>query len=426
MATDMDLDIDIDMDLMDDGYPQENQDIAIADDLATESASQIRANAPNDTSTPDALQLCPEKVHLRGLDNLATKDIKAFAAAYYPSHEPEHIQWIDDTSANLVYETPEIAQEALLSFVATEIVDISQLPTLQTIAAKPVPEQKDTQLEVRIAVQGDRKQAGARDRTPQQGGARGGNRRYRERDDDGYRSQRYDDREHRKRRDEDETSGFDASLYDDDEAALAQRANRKRRQDSRSRSNSRERRRVRFGGAGKELFPEKADERRSRLRDRSASPVRGIERDLEADRRYIRQNNAAAENRAKAQAIKAQLQDAGTKELFPDKLGVSHHRSLAFDAADATADLFAKQMPVPFVDGAGSGAIRDSGGKGINIRGVAKPNKSINFDFAIKGGANGGVKELFPSHGGNSGKELFGETLEGRGGRRRKAEDLFH
>jgi hypothetical protein len=50
--------------------------------------------------------------------------------------------------------------------------------------------------------------------------------------------------------------------------------------------------------------------------------------------------------------IKAQLKEAGSsKELFPHKLGVSHRRSGAFDAADATAALFSQQMSVPFTDG---------------------------------------------------------------------------
>jgi hypothetical protein len=45
--------------------------------------------------------------------------------------------------------------------------------------------------------------------------------------------------------------------------------------------------------------------------------------------------------------------------------------------------------------------------------------------MSIKG-KGGSVRELFPSkYGNNAGKELFDETLEGRGGRRRRAEDMF-
>lgn len=386
----------------------------------------------------------PEKVHLRGLDNLTTDDIKVFAAEYYKDHAPQYVQWINDTSANLVYESAEIAFEALRTFSAIEISEPSQIPALQTVTAKAFPDHPETHLEVRLAVGGDRKQAGARDRSrfyllnpdydPAERRRRGGERdrrgrSYRDRDDGGYRSQRFDDREHRKRQDEDAMDGFDGDLYDDSEAALQRRRERRdRRESSFSGSNdSRDRpdRRVRFrGAAGKELFPDKAGQT-TRLRDRSASPSRGIAEDLEADRRYRRQqrDNAAAANRAKALAIKERLKEEGTKELFPHKLGVSHHRSLAFDAADATADLFAKQMPVPFVDGA-DGDSRSGSGAGFSIRGAAKAG--VSYDFSIKGGA-ASVKELFPTRGAdsNAGKELFGERLQGRGGRRQKAGDLF-
>lgn len=134
--------------------------------------------------------------------------------------------------------------------------------------------------------------------------------------------------------------------------------------------------------------------------------------------------------------IKAQLRETtASKELFPDKTA-NPRRSGAFDAADATADLFARQMPVPFMDGGSdqrsnadlplasrisSKSNIDSGR--LNIRGTAKGIATR--DFAIKGKSNGAVRELFPS-GDNAGKELFSETLEGRGRRRNKAEDLFH
>lgn len=126
--------------------------------------------------------------------------------------------------------------------------------------------------------------------------------------------------------------------------------------------------------------------------------------------------------------IKARLrEEASVKELFPHKTGVNHRRSDAFDAADATADLFAKQMPVPFMDGSSDqrpvGRIDSELGR-LNIRGVAKA--SAVRDFAIKGMASeSSVKELFPSHS-NGGKELFADRLEGRGQRRQKAEDLFY
>ena len=90
-------------------------------------------------------------MHLRGLDNLTTKDIHAFTAEYYPLYTPK-VEWIDDTSANIVYEAAEIARDALIAFSAVEILDVTHIPALQTIAAKKFPQHPETHLEVRYIV----------------------------------------------------------------------------------------------------------------------------------------------------------------------------------------------------------------------------------------------------------------------------------
>jgi hypothetical protein len=374
---------------------------------------------------------------------------------YYDTHKPSHVEWIDDTSANLVYESSEIAQEALLAFAVDADFNVSQLPVLQTIASKPFPLHPEIHLQVRLAVFGDRKQAGARERSRfylfnpehdpaerrKRGGGRGA-RSYRDRDDGGYQSQRYDDREQRKR---ERDSEFDATLYDDDEAAIATRASRdNRRYDSSSGSESRGRdRRVRFDrGVGKELFPDLTDRGNGVLRNRSASPLRGNDGDRRQGDSKVsdrRKDASAAANRLKAQLIKDRLREASTaKELFPQKLNVNHRRSGAFDAADETADLFANHMAIPFTDGSADERSRKSGSlssriygrgseqdTGFSIRGAAKTSTAIAPSFNIKGAAK--VKELFPAtFGDNAGKELFSERLEGRDKRRQKAEDLFY
>ena len=419
--------------------------------LPRQPAQQVNnASAPNDSSAPDALELTPIKVHLRGLDDLTTNDIRSFASEYFSASKPT-VEWVNDSSANLIYETPELAHEALIAFAAFEVADVSQIPLLQTIPAKSLPLHPRTSLEVRLAVVGDRKQPGARERSRfylfnpehdpaerrKRGGPRGGSK-YRDRNDGGYRSQQYNDHEQRKRQLDDEDAGFTANLYDDDEAALNARR-KKGRQDSTSSGSFEERngRHARSrGAAGKELFPDRVDRGGGRLRDRSASPVRDRDGDREDDARSRRRDMAASANRQKAQMIKEQLRETtSSKDLFPKKI-VNHRRSVAFDAADATADLFARQMPVPLVDGSSDYrsnvglplAARISTKSGIdsgrlNIRGAAKAN--LTHDFAIKGAADGGIKELFPA-GGNAGKELFSDKIEGRGRRRNKAEDLFY
>ncbi|KAH6681829.1 hypothetical protein B0J14DRAFT_469619 [Halenospora varia] len=450
MATDMDIEMDIDVGLTEADF--QIPEVDILPDAQSTSAKPI-LNSLNDKDDPSALEPAPNKVHLRGLDNLTTKDVRGFATEHYGANAPEHVEWIDDTSANLIYENSDIAQEALKALFAIEIADISQLPLLQTVQARPLSSNPHANLEVRRAVIGDRKQAGARERSrfylfnPEYDRAerrrRGGNggRKYRDRDDGGYRSARYDEREQRDRMKADEDSGFDPSLYDDDEVALARRAGGRGRLDSSSDSDSRRTRGRGF--AGKELFPERGGDAISgRLRDRSASPIRDDNVDRDEQTRKImekRRNEAASANRLKAQMIKAQLKGGeGPKELFPQKANVSSRRFGALDAADETADLFAHKMAVPLTDGSGderpqrllpsvsnlSATTKNwDNDTGFTIRGASKAPSGTGF--SIKGAAQ--VKELFPAHfGENSGKELFAGKLEGRGRRRQKAEDLFY
>ena len=297
---------------------------------------------------------------------------------------------------------------------------------------------------------------------------------------DYYRKRHSDDKQRRRKR-KDKEDVFEASMYDDAGASS--------RRDSISSSASERdlegKRNARFGGDSyRPARYEKSDARTSR--DRSASPKgrnrctpppnyrsrdphpfphenKGKElfpsiarsdgdadcnaKDLFSSRilatdvpnvLYSRRSALAApkkdifSNRARAAEVK--------KELFPHKLGTSKHsRSDAFDAADETAKLLANGLSVPFIDGFNShessinglrsGSQTQVGGGdvdiGLSIRGASREQ---NQGFSIRGGATvnaiGTTKELFPTKA-NEGKELFADKIEGRGGRRNRAEDMF-
>lgn len=318
------------------------------------------------------------------------------------------------------------------------------------LPAKPFPAHPDSRLEVRLAVLGDKKQAGARERSrfylfnPEHDPVE-----RKKKTSFGRRDgKRYRDRDEYRPRGRQNPEDFDASLYDDDEAARAVRTSKShsragsissvssggyRGQDRRDRRTS-----------ARELFPNRVKRRDGgRLgRDRSASPAK------DDDGRLGRSDSASGStaNRLKAQMIKARLKETEStpKELFPQKASVVHRRSDAFDAADATADLFANKMAVPFLDGSSDFSAKkgrdlisriaapDEGTKlnsqGFNIRGVAKQQSTMEFSIKGKAMVSGtGGKELFPGKSGqNSGKELFSDKLEGRGNRRQRAEDMFY
>ncbi|EHL00382.1 hypothetical protein M7I_3664 [Glarea lozoyensis 74030] len=132
MATDMDIEMDIDV-----GFTVEDHGIPEID-ILPDAGPQLNGetpilNAPGEQHDSASLELAPNKVHIRGLDNLTTKDIRTFATEHYVENSPEHIEWIDDTSANLVYESEEVALQALQALVQSEITDIASASSLQTM-----------------------------------------------------------------------------------------------------------------------------------------------------------------------------------------------------------------------------------------------------------------------------------------------------
>ncbi len=270
----------------------------------------------------------PTKLHLRGLDALTPDDIKAYIIEHVGTGTGrggapyERIEWIDDTSANLIFESEAAAAGALTALAAISIADTAQLPVREPLPAKTYsgkPDDVSAGLSVRLAVASDRKQSGAAARSrfyllhpeydPEERRRSQQNRR---RDDRGsYRDSRdsrdsrsrnhrsyRDDRDDRDDREEDiRNNSFDVSLYDDDAPALAQRPSDRRRRRSRtrsprlqSRSRSRSRTRVRRSNnrdkelfpegtaKGRELFPNKVGtERRGDSRERRSSRERGRE-----------------------------------------------------------------------------------------------------------------------------------------------------
>lgn len=382
---------------------------------------------------------------------MTTADIEAFATENFPAAQRTRIEWIDDDSANITYESAEVASQALLAFAAVSAEDVTNAASLQLLPARNLSTQPNVSFQVRVAVLGDKKMAGARDRsrfylwnpeydTKDKGRRREGANKYRDRDDGGYRSRRYDDRENNKRGQVDINMGLDASMYDDDSSALAKRATKSTRREYSPRRDVRsDTRRYDRGRdrSDRDLFADQGAEK-GRLRDRSASPTRENEWELKGDDTKMlerKRDMAAAANRQKAQLLKAKMRDEErSKELFPDKVESPsrHRRSDAFDAANGGGDLFSDRITSatggvskPLASRVTSRNPTMNGASSFSIRGAAKPSQAQSF--SIKGAASGNAKELFPDtmdRGGNAGKELFGRE-DGRNRKRQTAGDLF-
>jgi hypothetical protein len=394
----------------------------------------------------------PEKVHLRGLDTLDTKNIKAFADLYFPSEHFLRVEWVDDTGANLIYDTPEAAANAIISFTS-ETVDAASLHPLQLRPAKPLSLEKEGQtlsyeLSLRAATTADVKRKNAREasrfylmnpdkdplerRQKQRKQRPRGDRETSENGD--YRKMRFDDREHKRRRQDDE---FDASMYDDAGTGSADDYDRRKR--------------VRFGGRKDEdLFTE----HNGRLRNRSASPPRdgdgrygfGSDPDESSIRRKIRQRSLTPPRLRNPPVSAHTINNSGkelfplttgtsslapspivdelfpekvgaTKELFPNKKINHHRRSNAIDASPERYNGHERSPSLKDRISGASGSLADriTGGPGssrladritggpssngnefnirgsapINVRGAAPLNIRGAAPISIKGSANG-------------------------------------
>lgn len=354
---------------------------------------------------------------MRGVDTLHTNDIKDYVKSHFGT--VERIEWIDDTSANLVFSSESTARDAIVALSAVEVADATALPIGEALPAKPVEGRPEISLHVRFALQNDKKQSGAALRSryyllhpehdPEERRRRhqDNRSRYRDRDRDRDRDGDYRRNGHRRRRDSDEeVETFEASMYDD-----APRASRDTRDSARDSDVADGRRSYARENRGKELF---ASGRRS-ARDRSASPMRDGDGDESMGERP-----SSAQNRSKARALKDRIStNNSAKELFPTKSSVGKGGQLdELERKIGSARLREEDRPkiVAVPDAQTAGA--------FNIRGLAS-QRGAGEGFSFKGAASGtSARELFPDRfgGTNAGKELFDGS---RSKRRQKAEDLF-
>lgn len=351
--------------------------------------------------------LIPNKIHIRGVDTLHTDDIKAYVKNHFGP--VDKVEWIDDTSANLVFGNELIARDAIAALSVIEVADPTALAPEETLPAKPVDGKPEISLHIRVALGSDKKQAGAASRSryyllhpehdPEERRRRYKENRPKYRD----RGDVYGRNGGRHRRDsDDDVETFEASMYDD--APSSNHSRRDLAPEGYSGSYSEENR-------GKELFANRVSRR-----DRSASP----RRDHDGDARMDELDKSSYRNRTQARSIRSRMAaDNSSKELFPSKAtgrsGQLDRLEDSIGSARLEDDDLPKVVEVP-------GPQRNGA---INIRGLANSSEANGgTEFSIKGAAAANARELFPDKLGasNAGKELVDPA---RSKRRQKAQDLF-
>lgn len=409
------------------------------------------------------------KIYIYGLDTFTTEMVETFAAEHYQTDDFKRIEWIDDLSANIVYTNADAANQALAAF-ARDPQEQAKPPNELRIA-KRLSSHVLLELQVRQATVGDKKKPRAHeasrfylmnpDLDPHENGTIDRLRQNRGKNERGdYRRRRFDDRENR-RRQEGQAGIFNADMYDDnaggDAGSYSDAGEYRRRGRGRGRRGSDDL----FGG----------ETGKGRLRNRSASPIgdgdgrmgftddqprRQTARQRSSTPPHLRQRQRPKElfsaSNAKKELFSSTTNnssilaesDGGAvkdpkelfpnssplrspKELFPHRSSVSHHRRTpAFDAKDETTIERFSPKPRSLADRITGGpaprpGAMTSDGDAFEIRGASRQG----FNFKGRATADQVHKELFPTKTGNEGKELFSEKIKGRGGPRRRAQDLF-
>ncbi|TKA48430.1 hypothetical protein B0A54_00565 [Friedmanniomyces endolithicus] len=324
MRLDVDMDMDIDLD-----YGGEEVDLDIAR-LKAEAAALEAVRNGGYTEGMNGVEEAAEegevdvhalvaKVHVRGVNSFGPQDAENFAREHYSDELFSRVEWVDDTSINLVYDTELAAEEALLAFSAEEVMD-----PLEFRPAKRLTTHPDVALFARRATVSDVKVRGAHKHSrfyldnpkydPENRMAK------RRPDDRGYRTRDYGLKRRRRDMEDDRTSRrgsqgepWNEDLYDDDPVSVA--ARKERTNSYSSAESGRKRPRV-----TEELFPDKSS---GRLRNRSASPARdgdgrfGFGEEQPARRTARPRSRTPPERRRNA--TNGCARDDLRKELFPGR-----------------------------------------------------------------------------------------------------------
>ncbi|KAK6361241.1 hypothetical protein TWF730_004983 [Orbilia blumenaviensis] len=426
--------------------------------MAMEGASgpaDFALETPVNTQPPPD-DVVPNKVHLRGLDSMSSDDVKTWIAGHFPEPTVEKLEWIDDTSLNLVYKDEETAVAAL-GALSTDIGRQSRPWELRE--AKSSADFPLARLDIRLAFVTDKKEKGARERSRyylfhpeedrveqlekrkrEQEKERRERREYRKRDyDDKYRdgsrgeNQDWDDRRRsRSRYDDEENRRREPLELFPGGGAVERRGGRRSRSRSpvelfptKTKNASVELFPEEPKNDGMELFPEKVKNASVELfpvkgdgfsRKREGSPI-GHRPDTPPRTLFSIDDPVEMPKRGQSpqrqRRERERPRDTGrTIELFPDR--TDQQRSLA-DRMDHPRGATRPSRHDMAVDDIGL-SIRGSAGGGISIRGTAKGQG---------GHSNAGI-ELLPDKASNS---LFNRISEPagnrRGARRQKAEDMF-
>ena len=122
--------------------------------MATDAENEAMNGVEVDAEDGEVSQaeIAATKVHIEGLVDMNTQDVENFARDHFPSEAFRRVEWVNDYSANLIYDTPEAAKEALRTLAVSEVEDPLELRPAKASITHP-----QVELSIRQAVVTDQK-----------------------------------------------------------------------------------------------------------------------------------------------------------------------------------------------------------------------------------------------------------------------------
>ncbi len=393
-----------------------------------------------------ALEAQWNKLYIRGVDDMHTNDILAFVHDHFSeAGDDVHVQWIDDTAANVVFKDNETAKRAHVAVLVNPVsIDEIMNSPFDLRPAKRLASRPSAMLTIRVAQQGDRKRKNAREASryylmhPDQDPTERMRKEFENTRGD-YRRRKFDDRELYRRRAgggrgyqeasgvADPTDNFAASMYDDAPATDPEAANDKPRgRDLFSRVTKGRRRSASPGIRNTDEIdiPDSEDDgqtRRRGYRDRGPPRATNAGKELFSGKRATSPKSGGGLRSDRLDLFPAKPPADADISMSTDpappprSIDAANNRANAAAAKRLKADLLSAAQTSPRAHHRRSHAMDAKNAEDLSERFA---RKSISMDDR-NGAGNAGV-ELFPSNGGGGGLSIKGAseglTIKGSGG----------
>lgn len=141
--------------------PETAQPVNETADISVEDAGDFGEVEVMDVEEPSSVR--ENAIFLSGVDDFSAKDVEAFVLSFYK--KPFCMEWVDDTSLNVVYDDPEDAFQCLVAITSEEEFSKSERIEPTQLRQTKADPSRGINLQARFATLSDKKVQKSRERS---------------------------------------------------------------------------------------------------------------------------------------------------------------------------------------------------------------------------------------------------------------------